>query len=167
MQRVLCQNRLHDVPGDVGKAEVAALEFVNEFLVIHSHQVQHSGVQIVHVDGTIEDVVAVFIGEAMGDAALDSGPREPDAEAARVMIAAVIVPTHFPLAIGRATELAAPDDERIVEQATAFQVHHQRGRGLIGLFALAGNATHHITVLVPALMEQLHKTHVALDQAAG
>ena len=47
--------------GDVGEAEVAALEFVDEFLVIDAHEMEHGGVEVVDVHGTIEDVVSELI----------------------------------------------------------------------------------------------------------
>ena len=49
------------------------------------------------------------------------------------MVAAVVVGRERALAIDRAAELAAPDDERVVEQAALLEVGDQRGRRLIGV----------------------------------
>ena len=153
--------------GDVGEAEVAALEFVDEFLVLDAHQVQHRCVEIVHVHAAIENVVAIFIGEAVRDALFHASTGEPDAEATGVVISTVVVAAHFSLAVGGATKLAAPDDESVIEQTATFEVHHQCGGGLVGLLALARNPAHHVTVLVPALVEELDKPDIAFDQSTS
>ena len=47
----------------------------------------------------------------------------------------------FPsLVHGCAAELAAPDDQRGVEQASLFQIGHERGGGAIGFEAQRGDA---------------------------
>ena len=49
-------------------------------------------------------------------------------EAAAVVVAAVVVLGQRALAVDRAAELAAPDDQRVVEQAALLEVLDQRGR---------------------------------------
>ena len=51
-----------------------------------------------------------------------------------VMIAAGFGPC---LGHRRAAELAAPDDQRVVEHAALLEIVDQRGRGLIGTLAAA------------------------------
>ena len=85
------QYRFDDVARDVSETEVATLEFVDQFFVIDAHEVQHRGVEIVYVHTAIENVVAIFISEAMSDARFDPRTCQPDAEAARMVIATVIV----------------------------------------------------------------------------
>ena len=53
-----------------------------------------------------------------------------------MMVAAVILGRKIALAVDRAAEFAAPNDQRIVEHAALFQVLNQRGRGLVGIQAL-------------------------------
>ena len=55
------------------------------------------------------------------------------------MVAAVVVGRQLALAVDRAAELAAPDDQRVVEQAALLQVVDQRGGRLVGVLALAGD----------------------------
>ena len=148
----------------VGEAEVAALEFVDELFVLDPKEVQHCGVEVMHVDAALDDVVAVVVGRADDGAAFHAAAGEPQAEAAGVMIAPVIVRGDFPLAVGGASEFATPHDERVVEQAATFQVGDERGGSLVGLFALARDPAHDIAMLVPALMEKLDETDVALDE---
>ena len=56
---------------DVGEAEVASLKTVGQLRVIESKEVQHRGVQVVHVDGVFDDVVAEIVGAADGDAGFE------------------------------------------------------------------------------------------------
>ena len=72
-----------------------------------------------------------------------------------------------PLKVRRAAELAAPDDERVVEQAEALQVADQRGTRGVGVLALNLELRVQVAVLVPAGVEELHETRAALDEAAG
>ena len=65
----------------------------------------------------------------------------------------------------RAAELAAPDDQRIVEQAALLQVLHQGGAGLVGVLAILLQVLLEIAVLVPRFVEQLHEADAALDKA--
>jgi hypothetical protein len=55
------------------------------------------------------------------------------------MIAAVIVIGELALAINRAAEFAAPNDQRVVEHAALLEVGNQRGGRLIHAFALRGD----------------------------
>ena len=56
---------LHHLAGDVGQAEVAALEAVGQPLVVDAEQVQDRGVQVVDVDGVLDGVVAEVVGLAV------------------------------------------------------------------------------------------------------
>ena len=86
--------------------------------------------------GFCDDVVAEVVGLAVDDAALDAAAGQPHAEVARVMVAAVVVLGQRALRVDGAAELAAPDDQRVVEQAALLEVDHQRGGGLVGVVAL-------------------------------
>ena len=80
-----------------------------------------------------------------------------------MVVAAVVPPLHH----RRPAELAAPDDERVVQQAPLLQVRHQRGTGLVGVEAVLLDAGRQVAVLVPGFVEQLHEADAALDQPAG
>ena len=118
---------------NIGQPEIPALELVRQPRVIDAQAVQHRGVQIVHVDRVARDVVAEVVGLAVAHARLDAAAGQPDGEAARMMIAAVVVCRQLALAIDRAAELAAPDDQRVVQQAALLQILNQRRRRLIGV----------------------------------
>ena len=77
-------------------------------------------------------------------------PASQMREAARMMVAAVIVGRQLALAIYGAAEFAAPDDQRVVEQAALLQVLDQRGRGLVGVAALAGDLPRQVACAGPS-----------------
>ena len=67
--------------------------------------------------GSRVDVVAEVVGFAERHARLDAAAGQPDGEAARMMVAAVVGRRELALAVDRAAEFAAPDDQRVVQQA--------------------------------------------------
>ena len=109
----LRQDFADDLSGHVGEAEIPALEFVGEFFVIDAHLVQDRGLEIMHVDAFVGQVVAEVVGLADADAGLDAAAGHPHGETARVMIAADRFFGELALAVTGAAELAAPDHQRI------------------------------------------------------
>ena len=75
---------------DVSEAEVAALVAVGELRVLDAHEVHDGRVEVVHMHGVADDVVAVVVGLAVRGAFSHAGTGEEDAEAARVMVASVV-----------------------------------------------------------------------------
>ena len=94
-------------------------------------------------------------------------PASQTREAARMMVAAVILRREIALAVDGAAEFAAPDDQRVVEHAALLQVLDQRGRGLVGVAALRRQLARDAFVMVPAHVIELDEAHAALGQAAG
>src|SRR5207237_8140233 len=121
----------HDAAGNVCQPVIPAPVEVGQQLVVHAHQVQDAGVQIVDVDLVLDGGVAEVVGGAVGVPALAAAPGDPRAEAARAVIAALAV-----LAGGRATEFTGPDDSGFNEQAAVFQVGEQGGNRPIGFGAV-------------------------------
>src|ERR1043165_118022 len=92
---------------------------IREPLWIQSHQRQDGSVQVLDVEGMFDGFGPQIIRGANGDAALDAAAREPHREAVRIVVAsgaAGIFRSGLP------SNFTAPDDQRFVEQATAFQV---------------------------------------------
>ena len=98
----------------------------------------------------------------------DAAAGEPHGEGVDVVVAAG---RFADLAHRRAAELAAPDDERVVEQAALLQVVDQRGAGLVDVAALRRQMLLQVlgraAVVVPVGVVELHEPHAALDQPAG
>jgi hypothetical protein len=70
---------------------IETLEFEVEAIVIDAHAIQHGRVEVEDADGIAQDVVAEVIRFTDGHAGLDAAACEENGEAARVVIAAVIV----------------------------------------------------------------------------
>ena len=81
------------------------------------------------------------------------------------MIAPVVGVGELALAEHRAPELAAPDDERLVEQTALLEIRDERRGRLIRPTALQREIARQIVVLVPAAMIELDEAHVALGEA--
>jgi hypothetical protein len=70
-----------------------------------------------------------------------------------------------PLALARdaAAELAAPDDEGVLEQSATFEILDERGAGLVGVATTRGAPGGEATVMIPVGMEELHEADAAFD----
>ena len=79
-------------------------------------QVQDRRVQVVDVDAVFDGVEAELVGFAERDARFDAAAGQPHRERVGVMVAAVVAAA---LDHRRAAELAAPDHQRVVQQARA------------------------------------------------
>ena len=138
---------------DIGEAEVASLVAVGELAMVNAQQVEDGGVEIVNMDASrgpmifgrlrengsavgLDNVVAVVIGAAIGDAGFDAAARHPGREATGVMVPPVVLFTELTLTVGRAAKFTAPDDKGILQHVPLFEVGDQGGAGLIDVLAL-------------------------------
>src|SRR5262245_49476831 len=119
-------------------------------------------VQVVDVDRILGDVVTVVIGVAEAHAGFDAAAGQPDGEAARVMVPAIVIRRQGSLAINRSAELSTPDHQGIVEQAALLEIGDEGGGSLIGIAALAADLPGQVGVLVPTTVEELNKADAAL-----
>src|SRR5207237_9729394 len=78
---------------------------------IQSEQMKYGGMDVRDVVAMFAGVEADLVGGAVDSAASDAGASEPGAEALRMMIAAVALSPR------RATELRAPHDQRVAQEA--------------------------------------------------
>src|SRR5688572_11245097 len=97
--------RTDQFPVNVGQAKVTALKFEGQEFMVHSETVQNRGLQIVNVHGIFHDVVTVVVRFAESKAALDAASGKPHGEAARMMVATVVVLGKFPLTVDGSSEL--------------------------------------------------------------
>jgi hypothetical protein len=61
------------------------------------------------------EVVGKIVGLPVNDPTLDAAAGEPDGEAARMMVPAVVGAGERALTVNRTAELACPDDKRVLE----------------------------------------------------
>ena len=131
----LLDDVMHDVSVDVGQAIVASLMAIGKAFVVDAEEVKAGGVEVVDVNFVFGDAESKFVGGTVGESALHTSTRHPDAEAFLVVVA-----SGWRLGTGagtvflhhrRAAEFAAPDDEGVVEESPLFQVGEQTGAGLV------------------------------------
>src|SRR6202030_4157320 len=58
------ENALDHLAGGIGQAVIATLVVEGELLVVDAEQVEHGGVEVVHLDRVFDDVVAEVVGLA-------------------------------------------------------------------------------------------------------
>src|SRR5262245_52389885 len=135
----LGQNLSHNIPMHIRQPEIASLEAIRQPRVLDPKTLENRRVQVVNVHRIAGDVVAVIVRLAELDAWANAAAGHPEREAAAVMVAAVIRRGERALAVDGAAELAAPDDECIVEQAALLEVADEGGGRLIDIAALAAD----------------------------
>ncbi len=103
----------------IREAAVDAVVADGELLVIDTKQMHHGGVDIVagRRISAIKWFVAPLITFARSHAALDATAAEPVGEDIRI-----VVTTFATLGAWHATKLGGPEDDRIIEQTTLFQI---------------------------------------------
>ena len=90
--------------------------------MVDTECVEDGSLKVVNVCGVGCDVVAVGVGFSVRDTGFDAAACHPHGEAAWVMVASEVVAVEFALAVVGASEFAAPDDERIFEESSLFEV---------------------------------------------
>ena len=156
LQMRSCEN-LADDSGrfDAGEADVEALIWNAQSLVVESEEIQHGGMKVADVDNVFHRVVAEFVGGAMGDAAFDAAAGEEHRKALDVVIAAWICAAT--LGHWRASEFAAPNDEGVFEHAATFEILNQRGGRLIAVSATDVHVLLETSVMVPTTVIQMNE----------
>src|SRR5262249_9634515 len=113
----LSQNFPENVPAYVRQSEAPSLKFVGKLRMVDPQAVQDGRVEIVHINRITDDVVAEIVGLAIGEPALDPTSGHPEAEAARMVVAAIVILRQRALRVHGPAELAAPDDQSFVQHA--------------------------------------------------
>ena len=123
----------------IGQAEVPALVLMSQPLVVDAQQMQNRRVEVVNVDGIPDDVVAVRVCLAVRYSALDATAGHPQRKAPRVMITAKAV-AQLALAVVRPAELAAPDHQCVLQQASLLptEARHAAAKWYLGPLGPSG-----------------------------
>ena len=121
----LGQQTCYDLAVYVREAIPAPLEFVRQLLVVDSQQMKDCRLKIVNVDRVFLNVVAVAVGLAVARATTNSTTRHPHCVATRMVIAAKVGTLQFTLAVICASEFAAPDYQRVIEETSTFEIEHE------------------------------------------
>src|SRR5262245_60873930 len=157
-------DRLDELAVYVRQPHVAAAEAEREPLVIDAEQVQHGGVQVVHLDAVLHDLVPPLVCLAVVGARLRAAAGQPDSEAVLVVVAAVS-------ALGERSpaELPGPEDERILEKSAGLEVREQPGDRFVYGSGVVLVSLPQILVLVPPVTagrraSEFDEPHATLDE---
>src|SRR6266567_789627 len=144
---------------------IEPLELVSELVVIDAETVQDGGIEVAHMYGILDDVIAIVVCLAIGDSGPYAAARHPRGKATRMMIAAVVFRRQPALAVNGAAEFAGPDDECVVEQATPFQIGDERITTTIGFATDNGQHSRNVIVNIPSALVDLREAHSAFGHA--
>ena len=140
----LAEDVVYDFAMDVGEPEVAACVFERQLLVIEPELMKQRGMEIMNMNSATDASEAELVRLAVRVAGLEAATSNPNGKAKWVVIAA----SSIFLCVRRATELASPPNNRIVEQTTLFEVLEQRRNWLVDGFCVL-RMFRQIRVLVP------------------
>src|SRR5262249_50964623 len=158
---VSSQDLFHHMSMHVRQPIIPPLEPERQFLVVEAEQVQDRRLQVVNVDLVAGHGEAQLVALAVGVAAFDAGARQEERIAVGIVVAAKeLAGRSAAFAERGATELAAQDEERLVEQAALLEVLEEGGDGSVHRGALLRQTVADVlagtgAVEVPAPVEQL------------
>ena len=113
------------------------------------------------------DVVAEFVRLAVRYTAVDTTASHPHAVTSRMMVAAVVIFSQCALAVDRASKLASPDDECVIKQAATLQILDEGPSWLVDFLGLPANVRRQATMVIPAAVKDLNKTHAPLGHPSS
>ena len=116
-----------------------------ETFVVEAHEVEHRGVHVVDVDLVFNAVISEVVGHTMRNAALYAASGHPHREAVASVLAAVAE-----LSVRGASELTAPQNQRVVEQPARLQIAQQAGDRFVGDGTALGESSGDVVVVIPA-----------------
>ena len=105
------EDLLHELSMHIGQSELAALVGVRQTFVIEPEEVKHRRLQIVNVNGILNDVKAEFVSLANDDAGFNPAAGHPHRERLRMVIPAKL-PTQGQVGLHHrgSAKFTAPDE---------------------------------------------------------
>ena len=159
-------------PVNVRQASLESVVVVRELFVVDAEKVEDRRVEVVRRRDVLDGTKAERVGLAVRRAASDSGAREPGREACLIVVASRAQLALLDFREGRAPELGAEDEERVVEEAASPEVGDQPCERSIDADGLAPVILFEVSVRVPGRLRErragpeLHEADVALDESA-
>ena len=124
-----------------------------------------------NVDRIFSDAISKLIGLSINVSPFSSPASHPYRVSLLVMIPARF--TYFgtitrgPLSHRGSTKFGIPNDQRILQKTTLFQILEQSSNRLVHLFSFFGKIIKDSAMVVPALIKKLHESHTTLYQTAS
>ena len=157
---------LDDGPTELAKLLETTGVVKGELVVVETEEAQERDVEIADMGFAFDGCHAEFVGGADGVASIAAATGEPDGHGVGVVVATIGSAAAHAV-VGCASEFAAPDDERAVQEAALFEVGDKCGDGLV-------HATHEVAVgaldvvmAVPRPVVELYESHAFFDELAG
>jgi len=152
---------------DIRETELTPLVAEGQLFMVHPKEVKNGGIEVVHVDGVLGDIVAEFIGFAVGVARPGSAPGHPDSVCVLVVVTAGLL--HILASLGHrgTAELGVPDDEGVFKEAALPEVTDESSDRLVDLLGLVWEVVEDTAVVIPALVKELDKAYAAFDETTG
>ena len=101
----------------IGQAKVAAGITKCQTLVIESHQVQNSGMQIVEVNFILHSIVSIVIRLAIGQASTHASACHPDTKPMWIVVTAIGIFGSW-----SAAKFSAPDHKGFIQHTALFEI---------------------------------------------
>src|SRR5665213_2743226 len=114
--------------------------------------------KIMHMNRVTNDVVTKFICFSVNHTSFNTAPGHPDAEAARMMVAAIIFFGKFTLTVIGAAKFTTPYYECFIQQSPLLEIGDQCSRSLVHIFCLTRHFFWQVAMLIPSLVIELHET---------
>jgi hypothetical protein len=162
---------MEDLAVDVGQAEVASSMMVGQFFVIESHQVEHRGVQIVHMYGVLDSAVAEIVGCSVSHPASNTAAGHPDGVTVVVVVATgrISFCLEWDFDGWCPPKFSTTDHESLIQQASLSQVGQQGSDWAVSLATQLRMLVGQIFMRVPWLdiaMVTLHDPHTSFDESS-
>ena len=122
--------------------------------------------EVADVGFVFDGFATQFVGGADRVAGITAAPGQPHAHGVGIVVATIGGPATDAV-IGRATELAAPDDEGALEEPTLLEVGNEGGDGLVYATNEVAVGALDVVVAVPRAIVQLYEPHTFFDELAG
>lgn len=115
----------HPSPFNPRQALVQPLVGISETLVVDAQLLQDGSVEVVDVHRIASDVVGEIIGLTVLMTCANARTGDPCAEAAPMVVAAMIGLGQIALGVDSAAKFTPPDQERVIQEAPSLEVHQQ------------------------------------------
>ena len=157
----------------ISQPEIPASRAIREGFMIHAQLMQDSSPKVIDGRSIFHSMQTDLISSPIRRPTFDTATRQPHTKAV-----GIVVTTIGTFCVRCPAELASPDNERFIEQATLLEVTDQSGDRLIDLLSHISMATFQLAVLVPRVTTladlprtrqtgQLNETHTPLCQPAS
>ncbi len=116
--------------------------------------------QVMNGENVVDRVIPQFVRGTVAGTTLDATAGHPDRETLDVMV------TSGTLGHGSTAKFTRPDDQRVFEHVSAFEILDQGGSSLVDQLGGIGNGSLDATMMVPATVVELNEANTPFCQSA-